>query len=95
MKRDPDSNYSIELYSTDNTDPARMERFLIRARDMVPLEDVYVFPETAGRKYRLRVTVGSFPDRAAAAAAAEFLPPKYKQAFQTELRSFAELREAL
>lgn len=95
LQHDPDSSYSIELYSTDNTDPARMERFLIRAREMVPLEHVYVLPETIGKKYRLRVTIGSFPDRTSAATAAEYLPPKYKQAFQTELRSFAELRQAL
>lgn len=95
LKQEPDSSYSIELYTTDNSDPDRMERFLIRARDMVPLEDVYVMPEVNGKKYRLRVTVGRFADRVAAAEAVEHLPPKYKQAFQTELRSFAQLRENL
>ncbi len=95
LKQEPDASYSIELYTTDNSDPDRMERFLIRARDMVPLEDVYVLPESNGKGYRLRVTVGRFADRAAAAEAVEHLPPKYKQAFQTELRSFAQLRENL
>lgn len=93
LKQEPDSSYSIELYTTDNSDPDRMERFLIRARDMVPLEDVYVIPEANGKKYRLRVTVGHFADRVAAAEAIEHLPPKYKQAFQAEPRSFAQLRE--
>ncbi len=95
LKHEPDSSYSIELYTTENSDPARMERFLIRAREMVPLENVYIVPEAGGKAYRLRVTVGSFPDRAAAMEAAEHLPPKYKQAFQTQMRSFSELREAL
>lgn len=95
MAREPDRSYSIELYSTDNSDPARMERFLQRANDLINLEDIYVLPQVSGEKYRIRVTFGAYPDRAAAAKAIELLPPKYKQAFQTELRSFAELREAI
>lgn len=95
LQQEPDSRFSIELYTTDNSDPARMERFLIRARDMVPIEDVYVLPETKGKGYSLRVTVGHFADRLTATEAVERLPPKYKQAFQTELRTFAQLRENL
>jgi hypothetical protein len=33
-----DERYALELYVTENSDPARMERFLSRARDLVPLE---------------------------------------------------------
>src|SRR5690606_20233136 len=35
LQRTPDDAYTIELYITDNADPARMERFLTRARDLV------------------------------------------------------------
>jgi MSHA biogenesis protein MshM len=95
LGREPDGSYSIELFATDNSDPVRMERFLIRARDLVALDDILVLPQSTGGRYRIRVTLGGYPDRTSAAQAAERLPSKYKQAFQTELRSFAELRESI
>lgn len=95
LERSPDSHWSLELFVTDNSDAARTERFLLRARDMVPLEDVYVIPELAGRRYRIRVTVGTFATREEALAAARRLPPKYQRAFQIEPRNFAELRAAV
>jgi septal ring-binding cell division protein DamX len=95
LEREPDGSYSIELFSTDNSDPARVERFLVRARELVPLDQVLVLPQLVGNRYRIRVAYGAYPDRASAAQAADRLPPKYKQAFQTDLRSFAELRAGL
>jgi type II secretory pathway predicted ATPase ExeA len=92
LERAPDARYSIELFITDNADPARMERFLLRAREMVPLEELFVIPIAGGGHYRLRVVYGEFVSREAAAAAGKRLPPKYQQAFRTSLRSFAELR---
>jgi hypothetical protein len=72
-----------------------VERFLVRAKVLVPLDELYVLPQGNGGRYRIRVTFGGYPDRNAAAQAAETLPPKYRQAFRAELRTFAELREAL
>jgi type II secretory pathway predicted ATPase ExeA/septal ring-binding cell division protein DamX len=95
LEREPDGSYSIELFSTDNSDPARVERFLVRARELVPLDQILVLPQFVGNRYRIRVAYGAYPDRASAAQAADRLPPKYKQAFQTELRSYAELRASL
>jgi septal ring-binding cell division protein DamX len=95
LEREPDESFSIELFSTENLDPGRVERFLQRARSLVSLDDVYVLPQSSGGKQKIRVTFGGYPDRNAAALAAEQLPPKYRQAFQTELRSFAELRAAI
>ena len=92
LERVPDERWSIELFVTENTDPARMERFLIRARDMVPLEEVLVIPMPEQGNYRLRVTYGEFDSREEALKAERRLPPKYQQAFQTSPRSFAELR---
>jgi type II secretory pathway predicted ATPase ExeA len=92
LERAPDERYAIELFITDNVDPARMERFLRRARDMVPLEEVFVIPMTGGGQYRLRVVYGEFESREAALEAERRLPPKYQQAFETSPRSFAELR---
>jgi type II secretory pathway predicted ATPase ExeA/septal ring-binding cell division protein DamX len=92
LDRAPDEGYSIELFTTDNSDPARMERFLLRARDYVQLEDLFVIPLEGAGQYRLRVVYGEFPTRDEAAAAGKRLPPRYQEAFRTELRSFGELR---
>lgn len=95
LGQEPASSLSIELFSTDNSDPARVERFLIRARELVALEDIIVLPQFKGGRYRIQVAYGGYADRNSAALALERLPQKYKQAFQPEFRSFAELREAL
>jgi len=92
LERTPDERYSIELFITENSDPARMERFLNRAKDMVPLEELYVIPMAGPGQYRLRVVYGEFANREEAAAAGKRLPPKYRQAFRAAPLSFAELR---
>ncbi len=91
----PDGNYSIELFRAENSDPARTERFLVRASDLVQLSEVYVIPVVTGSRYILRVTYGIFDSKDAAAAAARRLPPKYQNAFRLESRSLAELRASL
>jgi len=95
LLEEPDGSYSLELFMTDNTNAERMERFLIRAQDLVPLEQVYVIPIATGRRYLIHVVYGAFADRAAALEAARRLPPKYQRAFGLEPRSFAELRTSL
>jgi MSHA biogenesis protein MshM len=92
LARAPDDGYAIELFITENTDPARLERFLLRARDLVRLEDLAVIPMAENGHYRLRVVYGEFASREAAVAAQTRLPPRYQNAFQTSPRSFAELR---
>ena len=96
---EPDASYSIELFVAENSDPARTERFLSRASDLVPLSEVYLIPVAdvtkRGPRYILRVTYGMFGSKEAAAEAARRLPPKYQNAFQFELRSLAELRGAI
>jgi len=91
----PGTSYSLELFVTQNADPARMERFLSRARDLVPLSDLYVIPVAGDRGFRLRVLYGTYRDRDAAAQAARHLPPKYQRAFRTVPQSIAELRREL
>ncbi len=95
LAREPDESYSIELFATDNSDPGRVERFLLRAKELVAVDELLVLPQGTDGRYRIRVTFGGYPDRTAAAKAADALPQKYKQAFRTELRSFAELRDSL
>jgi type II secretory pathway predicted ATPase ExeA len=95
LERIPGERYSIELFITENTDPARMERFLARARELVPLQHVFVIPMPEGARMRLRVVYGEFADRGEAAAAQRLLPPRYQEAFRASPRSFAELRSQI
>jgi type II secretory pathway predicted ATPase ExeA len=95
LDRAPDEGYSIELFTTDNSDPARMERFLLRARDFVQLGELFIIPMENAGGFRLRVMYGEFPTRDQAAVAEKRLPPRYQEAFRTELRSFGELRSQI
>jgi type II secretory pathway predicted ATPase ExeA len=95
LLEEPDAGHSLELYLTDNSDPDRVERFLMRARELVPLENVYIVPLENGGRYRIWALYGAYPDREAALKAAAALPPKYREAFRTVPRSFAEVRRAL
>jgi hypothetical protein len=95
LRTEPDQGYSVELFVADNSDPARTERFLLRARELVPLEEMYVIPVATGSRYHLRVIYGAYPDRETALEAARRLPPKYQKAFDLEARSWAELRAAI
>jgi type II secretory pathway predicted ATPase ExeA len=95
LEQAPDERYAIELYVTPNSDPARMERFLKRARDLVPLEEVFVIPLASKGDYSLRVVLGDYDSRAQALDASRRLPPKYQREFRLSPRSFAELREPL
>jgi len=95
LKSEADGSYSVELFIAENSDPVRTERFLIRARDLVPLSDVYVIPVVSGQRYRLRIVYGMFPNREAAADAAKRLPPKYQNAFRFQLRALSELRASI
>jgi hypothetical protein len=96
LKRAPDGGYSIELFITDQSDPARMERFLLRARELVPIGELFVIPTAgASSRYRLRVMYGEFGSAEDAAAAGKRLPPRYQQAFRTSVRSFGELRSQI
>ena len=90
-----DENYfSIQLFITNDVQPARMERFLIRAGSLVNLSELYVHPEKSGGQTRFRVTYGVYPSRDEAGAALARLPQKYKTAFHPELRTLGELRRA-
>ena len=92
LEQADDQAYSVELFVTDNPEPARIERFLQRARDLVPLADVFVIPMTGPGNPRLRVVYGRFDSEQEAQLARKRLPPKYQEAFRTWPRSFAELR---
>jgi hypothetical protein len=95
LDRAPDDHYLIELFITENADPARMERFLMRARDLVPLENLFVIPMSSGGSYRLRVVYGEFETRQEALDAGRRLPPRYQEAFRASPRTIGELRSQI
>ncbi|WP_181320544.1 AAA family ATPase [Nitrosospira sp. Nsp2] len=83
--------YTIQLFSTDNVQPDRMERFLSRARSLVDLSDLYVYPVTNGGKAKFRVTYGVYASRDQATAAVAVLPEKYQASFQPEIYAVSEI----
>lgn len=91
MSATDSSYFSIQLFITNDVQPARMQRFLIRANSLVKLSDLYVYPEKSGGQTRFRVMYGIYPARDQAVAALAQLPQKYKTAFRPEMRSLVEL----
>ena len=91
----PDDALTIELYRSLNTDPARIERFLIRARGLETLPTLYVVPLTRSPRTRVWVVYGAFATREQAEEALRRLPQTYHQDFKLTLRRFAELRGAI
>lgn len=93
LGRAPGDHCAIQLFTTENSDPARIERFLLRARDMVPLSGVHVIPVALGSgRYRLHVLYGDFASGTEASHAASSLPPKYQREFHLTWLSFEEIR---
>ena len=91
----PDERYALELFVTDNAEAARMERFLLRARDLVPISEVFLIPLAGSRNTRLRVIYGTFESERAARDALTRLPPKYQEAFRVAPRRFGDLRSQM
>ena len=95
LDRAPDDHYALELYISDNNDPARIERFLARAQQLVPIENVHIVPLLTGGRYRIWALYGVYTSRDEAAQAAKGLPERYRRAFPLVPRAFAELRRVL
>jgi hypothetical protein len=83
--------YTILLYTTSNVELDRTERFLVRARGLVDLSNIYVYPPSKG-KTRFIVTYGLYTDEYEASMAVAGLPEKYQTAFDPELRTLGELK---
>lgn len=83
--------YTILLYITSNAKPDRVERFLVRARALVDLSNIYVYPFSRDRTGFV-VTYGLYPDEYEASMAVAGLPEKYQTAFDPELRTLGELK---
>jgi MSHA biogenesis protein MshM len=91
----PGDAYAVEFYVTENIDPARVERFLTRARDLLPLQELHIIPLLNGTPERLWVLFGSYPSQEEAQQARNGLPLKYQRKYKMVPRSFASIRHAL
>jgi type II secretory pathway predicted ATPase ExeA len=76
---------SIQLFYTEDAQPARMEGFLTRAKGLGKLSEIYVLPITLNGKAGFRVLYGYYPDIEAARAGMEQLPQRYRKAFAPSL----------
>jgi MSHA biogenesis protein MshM len=85
-------HFTIQLFSTDNIQADRMERFLSRAQSLVSLSDLYVYPVTIAGRAKFRVAYGVYLTRRQADAAASDLPQKYQEAFHLEVYTLGEFK---
>jgi septal ring-binding cell division protein DamX len=76
---------SIQLFYTENVQPARMEGFLRRARNLGKLEEIFIIPIELQGQDAFRVLFGSFPSSSKARAAIPDLPARYLEAFAPTL----------
>jgi type II secretory pathway predicted ATPase ExeA/septal ring-binding cell division protein DamX len=76
---------SIQLFYTENVQPARMEGFLRRARKLGKLEEIFIIPIELQGQDAFRVLYGSFPSSSKARVAIPELPARYLEAFAPTL----------
>jgi type II secretory pathway predicted ATPase ExeA len=81
----PQGCTSIQLFYTENVQPARMEGFLRRARKLGKLEEIFILPIELQGQDAFRVLYGSFPSSGKARAAIPELPARYLEAFAPTL----------
>jgi len=93
-KHDKDSA-SIQLFHTEDMQPMRMERFLIRANGLGKLSEIYVMPIKVNGKEGFRVLYGAYPDIKAASTGMQQLPERYKKAFAPALYPLGGAQSAL
>lgn len=76
---------SIQLFSSDEADPARIEGFLQRAEKIGKLSEIFLIPADSGKKRILRVAFGAYPSLEAARQAVATLPARYQESFAISL----------
>lgn len=72
---------SIQLFYTEDARTERLERFLIRAKSMGKLSEIYVLPIKINGKESFRVLYGVYANSEAAREGIKDLPQRYKDAF--------------
>ena len=79
---------SIQLFSTEDLQPKRVEGFLKRADGLGKLPQIYLVPARFGDKEGLRVLYGAYLTVEAARNAIKDLPPRYQESFATAIHVF-------
>jgi type II secretory pathway predicted ATPase ExeA len=81
---------SIQLFHTESTSPARIERFLSRAKGIDKLTEIYIVPVKINGKSHYRILFGAYTNSEAARAGIKNLPQRYKDAFAPTLYELDE-----
>ena len=79
---------SIQLFYTEQINVGRIEKFLINAKKLGVLSEIYLIPAKFGDKDGLRVLYGAYPSVDAASSSIDNLPNRYKEAFATSIYIF-------
>ena len=72
------NSVSIQLFYTENINPANMERFLERAQTLGILDNLFVFPVKIKDRDGFRVLYGIYPNVEAANNGMQMLPQEYR-----------------
>lgn len=76
---------SIQLFSSEETDSARIEDFLKRAEKIGKLSDIFLIPADTAKKRSLRITYGAYPSLEVARQSVATLPARYQESFAISL----------
>ncbi len=92
LETQPQERYSVQIFLTNDVQPARMERFLQRARALIDLDKIYVYPTRTGGQPNFTVMYGLFDTREEGLAALERLPRVYRSEFAPIVRRLDEIK---
>lgn len=82
LHKHPKGSTSIQLFYTDEVQPARMEGFLSRANGLNKLDEIYVLPIKVNNGNGYRVLYGLYRNGSEAREGMKGLPQRYKDAFE-------------
>jgi type II secretory pathway predicted ATPase ExeA len=83
----PKNSVSIQLYYTEDARPLRIEHFLVRAKNLGKLSEIYIIPIKIKGKDGFRVLYGVYANNEEARNGMKDLPQRYKDAFAPTLNS--------
>jgi type II secretory pathway predicted ATPase ExeA len=79
---------SIQLFYKEEIQTARIENFLVRAKGLGKLSDIYLLPAKFGNKDGMRVLYGAYSSVDAARNAVKELPKRYQESFTVTIYTF-------
>jgi len=85
LDKSPQGGISIQLFYTEDARPPRIERFLVRAKNLGKLSEIYILPIKINGKDSFRVLYGHYPNSESAREGMKALPQRYQEAFAPAL----------